>query len=744
MLLLVPLAVVFCGGGAALWDWLHGLPPGRKASYVGTHRCTTCHADEARLWAGSDHDLAMDHARPDTVLADFSNADLVHHDRHTQLRRDGDRFLVTTDGPNGQPHTYQVKYTFGVRPLQQYLVEFPDGRVQCLPWAWNVAQRRWFHLYPDESLPAGDWLHWTGAGQNWNYMCAECHSTGVRKNYDSQTNRYHTTFTDIDVGCETCHGPGSLHVELAESSSLFWDRNHGYGMPNLAGPRNDEEIASCAPCHARRRLVAANYQPGQPLFDHYFPELLDGQSYYPDGQIRDEVYEFGSFTQSKMYHKNVRCSDCHEPHSLTLRGTGNALCTRCHTAARFDTPAHHHHLPQGAGAACVECHMPSTTYMQVDPRRDHSLRIPRPDLTVSLGTPNACQPCHRAESADWAAQHVTAWYGPARAKAPHFATAIAAGRAGDPAAVPLLARWLATPSTPALVRASAAALLGQYPGPVAQRALTTALADRSPLVRTMAVAQLSATGGDAWAMKVAERVADVSRPVRQEAARALVPLVGQGWNPPDRIRFEQALAEYRQAQFENLDQPAACLNLAVIHTDLGQFDDAERDYRSALALDPRYTPAMLNLATLVHQRGDTPAAEQLLKQVIAEEPLAPHGYYSLGLLLGEQPARLAEAEPLLARAVQLAPADARRWYNWGLALEQLSRWPEARAALDRAVELAPQDLELLHALTLAEIELADWNSAQRHADLLVERLPHDRAAQELRSRIPSRTRSVRP
>ncbi|HEY5313900.1 MAG TPA: cytochrome c3 family protein, partial [Pirellulales bacterium] len=413
-------------------DWWSALPPGIKPSYVGRQTCARCHANQLRSWAGSDHALAMDLATDKTVEGNFDDQHFTHLGiQNHMFRRDG-KFFITTDGPDGKPATYPIKYTFGVRPLQQYLVDFPRGRVQAWSVAWDTQRKRWFDLHPDEKIPPDDWLHWTKAGQNWNYMCAECHSTDLKKNYDLQTDSYHTTFSEISVSCEDCHGPGSLHVELAEKRSLFWDRNYGYGLTKMKGQSNRAQIDICARCHSRRRVVAGGYEPGDPFLDFYDPELLDGEIYYPDGQIREEDYEYGSFLQSRMYRENVRCTDCHDPHTSRLRAEGNQLCVRCHSAGKFDGPTHHHHNVGSQGARCVECHMPVRKYMIVDPRRDHSIRIPRPDLTRDLGTPNACQACHEKKSPQWAIDTLDQWYGDHWRATTHYGRAIAGGRRGDP------------------------------------------------------------------------------------------------------------------------------------------------------------------------------------------------------------------------------------------------------------------------------------------------------------------------
>ena len=109
------------------------------------------------------------------------------------MRYQDGRFFVHTRGPGGEMGEFEVAYTFGIEPLQQYLIPFTGGRLQCLTIAWDVERGEWFHLYPDQEVPPDDWLHWTRNAQNWNGMCAECHSTNRIKGYDSESQTFSTT-----------------------------------------------------------------------------------------------------------------------------------------------------------------------------------------------------------------------------------------------------------------------------------------------------------------------------------------------------------------------------------------------------------------------------------------------------------------------------------------------------------------------------------------------------------------------
>ena len=178
-----------------------------SASYIGSEACAGCHSAEAASWKGSQHAGAMAKASDRTVLGRFEQTTFTYAGiTSTFHKRDG-RFYVRTDGGDGKLTDFEVGYTFGLYPLQQYLIPMPGGRLQALSIAWDARPKaaggqRWFHLYPNQPMPHTDPLHWTRHNQNWNYMCADCHSTNLRANYDLQSDCYATTWSEINVSCE--------------------------------------------------------------------------------------------------------------------------------------------------------------------------------------------------------------------------------------------------------------------------------------------------------------------------------------------------------------------------------------------------------------------------------------------------------------------------------------------------------------------------------------------------------------
>jgi predicted CXXCH cytochrome family protein len=631
-----------------------------RATFVGREVCRPCHEAASESWRGSDHDLAMDVATAETVLGDFDDAVFESKAVTSTFFEDDGRFFVNTEGPDGELADFEITHTFGHDPLQQYLVPFPGGRLQCLSIAWDSEAGKWFDLYPDEEIPADDWLHWTRAAQNWNGMCAECHSTNLEKNFDAASNSYATTWSEIDVSCEACHGPGSHHVAWAEIQPMARPEIEDYGLVIPTGNISaHEQVEICAPCHARRTELGDWDHTVTALLHSHLPTVLDEGLYHSDGQILEEVYVWGSFTQSKMYANDVRCSDCHDAHSLKLKFEGNDLCLQCHRADAYDTADHHFHkkIHEGEpsdGALCVKCHMPEQAYMVIDERADHSLRVPRPDLSQTLGTPNACSQggCHDDKPLSWSVDAFTKWYG--LAKKPHYGPTLAAGREGRPEARDDLVRLAGDPLYPAIVRATALSLLGRYSGEASTRAFALALADSEALMRYTAVNAVAAASPEELVELVAPLLLDPMKAVRMQAAVQLADVPDKLLKPYQREALAEALTEYRKAMEHSLDFAFAGHNLGNLAARLGDAAEAERYYRLAVAIDDLFYPAKANLAVLLNARGQNDEAEALLRSILEAYPEQHEVAYSLGLLLAEM-GRYVEAESYLARAAAGMP-----------------------------------------------------------------------------------------
>lgn len=641
----------------ALAWWLWPAKQYAAPQFVGTAVCASCHQSEHQAWKNSHHDLAMQTASRTSVLAPFGGERFSAFGvTSTFSQRDG-KFIVRTDNAKGELQDFEVSYAFGVSPLQQYLIALPGGAIQALTIAWDSRPRsqggqRWFHLQAGQAIQAGSSLHWTGRQNNWNFMCAECHTTQFQKNYDAKTQTYQSQWAALNVGCEACHGPGSRHADWAkegkpaalphagllqsldERRGVHWTiAGNGNAVRSQPPSAQRLEADVCARCHAHRSQISDAYVHGKPVLDTHITTPVDTPLFWPDGQMRAEVYNDASFRQSKMFHMGVTCSDCHESHSQKLRRPGNAACLQCHAESKYQTPKHHFHQSDSAGAQCADCHMPATTYMAVDPRHDHFIRVPRPDRSPSDGTPNACTNCHRGKSAAWAARQALAWYPnlpsrPLGSPPPDavLAQALSRGELRDVAPLRDALR-----STDANTRRIAAEAFGQA-DPKIRAALLT------PLLR------------------------DPVRGVRIAAARALagVPIPDE-----NRAALQAATQEYIAAQTFNADRPEALSNLGLFYADQGRGAEAEATLKQAMAMDTDSPAAALNLADLYRSSGREDAALALLKELAVKHPDSAAVQHALGLALVRQHRR-PEALAALQRAAQLEPDN--RQYAYVLQL----------------------------------------------------------------------------
>lgn len=713
------------------------------AEFVGKTACAACHEGVVERWTGSHHDLAMQEATNDTVLGDFANVSVTHYGVTSTFYRDGDRFMARTEGASGVLEDFEVRYVFGVCPLQQYLIEFPGGRLQALSLAWDTRSKehggqRWFHLYPDEKIAYDDELHWTQPSQNWNSMCAECHSTHLQKNYDPGSQSFSTTWSEIDVSCEACHGPGSTHVAWAEQNAgwekhqsnkglaLVLDERKGVnwtmvpetGNARRSVPRDTEkEIEVCARCHARRSPIGTKYVHGDRLTDHYLPRRLDEGMYFVDGQMDDEVYVYGSFVQSKMYHAGVTCSDCHEPHSSELKAPGNGVCLQCHQAGKYNLPSHHFHEDPAFGGSCAECHMPPRNYMVIDARHDHSMRIPRPDLSVKFGTPNACNNCHQDQTANWAAERVAAWYGDTPHGFQRYAAALHAARERQPSAGQALAALIRDVEAPDIARATAMASIGPHLTPESLGVLTTGVADDDPMVRTATLSALEAVPSDIQVELAWPLLTDPVRAVRIEAGRLLAGIPAGELDKAQRAQLDSAIAEYVGSQVAMAERPEAQVNLGNHYAARGATDKAIDAYATAMQLDRRFVPAYVNMADLYQRRGDEQAAEAVLRRGIDQAEANADLQYALGLTLIRQQ-RTDEALQVLQQAARLGPENPRNVYVYAVALHSTGQPKQAITVLQRAHDAHPNDTDILGALVAFHRDAGNQEQARRYAEKL--------------------------
>jgi tetratricopeptide (TPR) repeat protein len=724
-------------------------------AFTGSESCQTCHASQYKAWQDSHHDLAMQLPNESTVLGDFNNAEFIYNGTSTRFYREGDKFMVRTDGEDGKLQGFPVAYVFGVYPLQQYLLPLSRGRLQALSIAWDARPeseggQRWYHLYPDEPIDHRDPLHWTGPYQNWNTRCAECHSTDLQKNYNADTRSFDTHFEEIDVACEACHGPAEKHLELATTGALTSSPDSGFptdlkqrgqwAFPEGAtiaqrreALQSRSQIDNCGRCHARRGTLG-DYEYGKSLLDTHRLSLPQSPLYHHDGQILDEVYVYGSFVQSKMHQAGVVCSNCHDPHSLELRAPDNGVCAQCHQAQVYDTPDHHRHNAGSSGALCAECHMPETTYMGVDPRRDHSMRIPRPDLSVVMGTPNACNQCHTDRDARWALEAVRGWGINYRDTSTHRARAFQQLSRGDNRAVPALAQLATDTGAAPIWRASAMESLGQVGGRDALQAVTQLLYDDDPLLRTSTVRSLEFLPLHQRLQLLQPLFDDEVTSVRLEIAQSLAAV------PLDQVTPEQGKAlgklyrEYEGVYRQHADMPGVQLQLGVFFATRGDLPRAEAAYREALALNPQLIPAYLNLADLLRTVQREDEARGLLLQALEVAPDNGNSLHALGLL-ETRGGHTDKALDYLQRAAALETQGTRHRFVYAIALHDLGKPEQAIVQLQALNRAFPQDEQVLLALANYNIEMGRKDRALIYAQQLTRIAPGNRNYRQLYQQV---------
>jgi Tfp pilus assembly protein PilF len=723
-------------------------------AFTGSLKCAECHNKEYESWKGSHHDHAMEIATEETVLGDFNNALFTSNGVTSRFYKKKDRFFVNTSGRDGRMMDFEITHTFGWYPLQQYLVPFEGGRLQCLPIAWDVRLKRWYDLNQGTRINTDDWLYWTNAGQNWNGMCAECHSTNLKKNYDINTNTYKTTWKDIDVGCEACHGPGSGHVTWAETPDMGRPDVKNYNLiMKTSGISSKELVDLCAPCHSRRAILGDYTHSEQDLLDVMLPSLLTSELYFNDGQILEEVYEYGSFTQSKMYHRDVKCSDCHDVHSIKPIKDGNDLCLTCHRAKEYDTSNHHFHKKKGetgepirsndgnilfdvgTGAECKECHMPGKKYMVIDYRLDHSFRIPRPDLSEKTGSPNACNRCHSDKTIKWSDEWITKWYGPGRKG--HYGEALTAGRGNAPSAFDDLRKLALDSLYPVIVRATALSILGSYPLSETIRAYEISLMDIEPMIRRTAIECLINLGDEEKARLIAPLLYDPVRAVRIQAASALAGAPSEVLDKDQKRVYKKALNEFIASMEYSGDFSFGRFNLGNLYKAIKDNKKAIENFEAAIAIDKLFYPARVNLAMLYNEQGDKAKAEEIFRDTLKDNPNLHEISYSLALLLAEKE-EYEEAAIFMGRAAENMPRAARVHYNYGLLLQYLNHNKESEQELKKAVDIKPGNMDFLYALFDFYYKRSELNEAKEIADQMMMREPGSPAVKEILDMVTNR------
>lgn len=730
----------------------------QKNTYIGQKACAKCHVQQSMLWKGSHHDQAMQAATIDTVLGDFNNALVIFHDTTFTFYYVDNQFFVKKTTADGKEKDFAIRYTFGVFPLQQYLIEMPGGRLQVLDLAWDnrpvqLGGQRWYVLPFVKPLKGGQIL----ASRNWNANCAACHSTNIQKNYNALKNDYATKWSEMDVSCEACHGPGYEHQQWAisqanqqaASQSSYRGFNNSFisanktqwhidpitGKPLRSSKGNNRaEIETCARCHSRRKQLRQGI-PGEPYMDNFQPHFLDDGLYYADGQMQDEVYVYGSFLQSSKYQSGVTCSDCHEPHVAELRLPGDRICNQCHLAEKFRTHKHHHHSAS-SDVTCLNCHMPTKVVMGIDARHDHSFQIPNPQNTIDFNTPNACNQCHEDKSAQWAIESMSSW-GVKKIKAESFAHIMDAQRKQLSRANQKAINLLKQSSQPVIAQATILSQLSESLDQDALKLIEQQLQHEDAMIRVAALIALDNgyQSGSITFEQIAQLamplISDPVRLVRMEAARLLAALDESLLEEKDAKDLKVARQEYIDSLNFNVDLPESLINMADFYLAMNDPELAEKTYRQALQLHPGTVQVWTKMAQFYSELDRENDAIQLLQQGIEKIEKANSAalYHDMGLAQVRLN-KLDKSLESLATAAQLEPDNPHYSYVYGIALNSNQRSEEAINVLMQSSQKHPQERPLLMALSSISQDNGNYQEALDYAEKLLLLDPDDLSTQE--------------
>jgi tetratricopeptide (TPR) repeat protein len=703
-----------------------------SAAFVGSNTCKSCHASEYNDWKISDHFKAMDLPNDSSVLGNFNDQRLQADGVNSKFFKKGSNYYINTEGEDGLNHDYLVKYTFGYFPLQQYLIEFPAGRMQSARLSWDSRNKKWFHQYANQKIPSHDWLHWTGNSQNWNTMCASCHSTNLQKNYNLEQDSYKTTFHEINVSCESCHGAGKSHIDYINSDYKSGNKVMGSMIKIAKGTDQVLQINNCAPCHARASSIASDAfnatVHSKEIMDHLIPEIPSTEHYYADGQANDEDYTYTSFIQSKMYARGVVCSNCHNPHSGKLILTGNAACLKCHTK-NYDSPSHTFHQIGTTGAECKNCHMPGKVYMGNDTRFDHTFRVPRPDLSVQYATPNACNNCHTDKTAKWSADAIIKWYGPNRKY--HFAEDLIPGsNTNNVNATKHLIKLLNDTSSPAIIQATAANYLANHQTNESLSALLKCLSNGNAQVRYRALKSLANFSSDTWINQAGILLTDPVRAVRIAAADLYNNL------PNDKIPAE-IFESYSKAKQEletyltyQADFSVGNIMLGDYYLKQKNYSDAEKYYLRGLKKDAAINYARFNLSAAYNAENKNQEALAILLEAKKIDPKNDRVYFNLGLLYGELNNNQ-EAENSFSKAIELHSTNPRVYYNYGILLQQKHNISKAESVFLNGLTMDPNNPDLNYVLAILYVQSNQRNKAMVPISKLKTNYPNNPDYQQL-------------
>jgi len=683
-----------------------------SADYIGSNNCGSCHKDAYQQWRQSLHIRMTKPIAEATVVGDFSGAaTLDDHGRAFAFgTADGTPFMRIAFG-TAKPETFRVDYTLGAKRYQGYLSTMADGRIYVLPAFWHIESRRWVDWKEITPIPEG--AH--DLRQIWNTNCFNCHGTNIAQGFDVAAKRYKSTWTEMGIGCEACHGPGKPHVELMEA----WEKNPeskpAYdtsaknrelsGLLKIFSPRTAtprQTYDTCAYCHGNKQNVFLGFRAGDHYDDYALPFLISEP--LPENDYQGEFWPDGrpnrfnrpqALTMSGCFKAGQAvCTSCHLSHgsrnpfslkvNITQGRSGDLLCVQCHSGASGASSAsgarllpvsqgvrdpiapwsneaieqHTFHKADSAGSRCISCHMSDVNWRLLIRRRDHTFQAPVPETTAAFGVPNACTTCHDDRTPEWAARQMDQWWGDGsrRQASTSLADTMYRAGSGDARALPGLARLAVDRSQGLLVRASAVEFMQQL-------ALGTAGTGNSDAQSQTSFGRGAAGGGKRQRMPPAA--------LTPEQVNALI---GAASDPEPIVRAQAVNALLAAGTRDRIVPPI-----------VARLNDSSRIVRARAA----EALLALGISSLPGAIGQQLArAQDEYAQSLQDFPDAATNHSALGWLDAERN-RTAEASAALDRAMSLDPRAARPLVIKGVIAARENRFNDAIDLWKKAKAVEP-------------------------------------------------------
>ncbi|MGF1694486.1 hypothetical protein L4C54_02295 [Vibrio lamellibrachiae] len=682
--------LLLIGIGIALFVAMSGFA---YASSKNMNDCVSCHEAETDAWKQSDHAKAMLEPSSTSIVADLSQSYSDQYGNQFSIeQKEGDFYALVKEGKEKQ--RYKIEKTFGHFPLQQYLVATEGGRLQVLPYSWDARAeseggQKWFHVYEDilDTIDISSRYHWKQPLQNWNGMCADCHSSELKREFNTEANQFDTSWSEINVGCLSCHSVHDENMKSAVKLTGSWQRLPEDKVAKWVGDKRDEgTIETCFSCHSLREPLTDGFSAQGEFLDKHSPNLLEQPFYYPDGQIKDEVYVYGSFMQSKMAQADVTCLDCHDSHTMKVKVEGDALCLSCHSPDEYFSKDHNKHSGGSDSTQCVDCHMPETTYMGVDARRDHSFSIPNPPLSHLYQSPDTCLSCHSDQDTNWSMQRFTDLYGevPPRSDSDHTFSLARSGQLEQRNKI-----WSVVNDKhfPVIKRASALTLLPSYYSQLSGVQLAEYFESEHDLIRLAAAKVSILIEGTEKERYVAPLLSDKRKAIRVEAAKQLL---GIQLSPQWSSAFSSAYEELYSVNQLSTWRAEGLLNLAELTLMNSDVKKAEQLYLFAIERAPYFDASYINLAELYRALSNLKQERDTYDQAIKNGVSTHNFHFSLGLYYVRQ-GELEESVVMLDKAMKGDKNNSQYAFVRLLALKKLGNENEFQRSLSEAKKRFPSN-----------------------------------------------------